>query len=250
MFSCKKQVVGCFVLQRWQASEQENGTQYWFSSWPRGIFQPEFFDWVLVKLLEFQFGSIIKDFFRSFSCPNSWEYSTYFFEGVKVSKSEKMLLRRLHIFFKTIKVNRVWMVVFRLSTSNYTPKKEQYSSKTKFWKSGAKEGGLNAHEEWRWQTVTAHAEIFFVCGDDLYSLDNLMIQSSPLFFQLGPYIMSVKRPLHNGINFSPETFSIKFFLLETQLHIRRLAGFWSLPNTIWMADKHLKDQKRSQKCWW
>ena len=140
-------------------------------------------------------------------CPNSWLYTTYVFvrgQSIKIKEDAPQV-------FKTIKVNRVWMVVFRLSTSNYTPKKEQYSSKTKFWKSGAKEGGLNAHEEWRWQTVTAHAEIFFVCRDDLYSLDNLMIQSSPLFFQLGPYIMSVKRPLHNGINFSPETFSIKFF---------------------------------------
>ena len=176
-------------------------------------------------------------------------FNVLFWGGQSIKIKEDAPKAASH-FFKTIKVNRVWMVVFRLSTSNYTPKKEQYSSKTKFWKSGAKEGGLNAHEEWRWQTVTAHAEIFFVCRDDLYSLDNLMIQSSPLFFQLGPYIMSVKRPLHNGINFSPETFSIKFFLLETQLHIRRLAGLWSLPNTIWMADKHLKDQKRSQKCWW
>ena len=37
---------------------------------------------------------------------------------------------------------------------------------------------LNAHEEWRWQTVTAHAEIFFV--ETWYSLDNL--HDTPTFF--------------------------------------------------------------------
>ena len=34
---------------------------------------------------------------------------------------------------------------------------------------------------------------------------------NPHHFFFRPYIMSVKRPLHNGINFSPETFSIKVF---------------------------------------
>lgn len=151
--------------------------------------------------------------------------TTYFLgvKGIKISK--KML--RLATFFKPIKVNRVW-----ISTSNYT--KKRFLD----WKSRAKEGGLNAHEEWRWQTVTAHAEIFFV--ETWYSLDNL--HDTPTFF-LGLTSCQWNDPCTMGLISLQRHFLLSFFYW-------RLAGLWSLPNTICWADKHLKDQKRSQKCWW
>ena len=103
---------------------------------------------------------------------------------------------RLATFFKPIKVNRVW-----ISTSNYTKKKVPRL------KIQSKRRGFEC--TWRMAMTDSNSpRRNFLC---VRSILWTISWYNPHHFFFRPYIMSVKRPLHNGINFSPETFSIKVF---------------------------------------